>query len=284
MTQYSDVFYQSADLRLKLYARDYGGDGAPVICMHGLSRNSADFEVIAARLALKYRVIVPDQRGRGRSQWDDQPLNYNPAVYVQDMFKLIGELGLVRPALIGTSMGGIMAMIMGVTAPQVFRGLVINDVGPEISAVGLERLRGYIGKSPPINSWADAAARAKETNEVAFPGYAEDDWMAFARRTYHEVDGRPVSSYDPAISGVFDPDKPAVAPPAMWEMWRGLVALPILGIRGEISDLLTAETFSEMAICHPGMTSVTVPNVGHAPMLDEPEAMAAIDAFLEGLF
>lgn len=288
MTGYSDVYYDSHDLRVKLYARDYkrsgGGDGMPVICMHGLSRNSADFEVIAPHLAERYRVIAVDQRGRGKSGWDAEPANYSPALYVQDMFKLMGDLGIARAALIGTSMGGIMAMIMAMIAPQAVIGMVINDVGPEIDAEGLARIKSYVGKSPPIRSWADAAARAKQTNDVAFPDYSDDDWLAFARRTYHvDAAGVPVSSYDPGISGTFDPDGPVVAPPDMWGIWETLKEVPVLGVRGELSDLLSEATFGRMLETHPGMRAVTVANRGHAPMLDEPEAISAIDAFLADL-
>jgi pimeloyl-ACP methyl ester carboxylesterase len=280
---YSDIYYDSHDLRVKLYARDYGGDGMPVICMHGLSRNSADFEVIAPRLAECYRVIAVDQRGRGKSGWDEEPANYSPALYVQDMFKLMGDLGIARAVLIGTSMGGIMAMIIAMIAPQAVIGMVVNDVGPELDVSGLERIKSYVGKSPPITSWADAAARAKQTNDVAFPDYSDEDWLAFARRTYHEVGGVPVSSYDPGISGTFDPGGPVVAPPDMWGIWETLKEIPVLGVRGELSDLLSEATFGRMLETHPGMRAVTVANRGHAPMLDEPEAISAIEAFLADL-
>ncbi len=291
--QYKDIWYDSADLRLKLYARDYGGasngQGTPVICMHGLTRNSADFESIATHLSERYRVISVDQRGRGKSHWDPEPAYYNPAVYVQDMFKLMGDLGITRAVLIGTSMGGIMAMIMGSMAPQAVIGMVINDVGPVIDLAGLERIKSYVGKSPPITSWLDAAARARETNGVAFPDYTDHDWLAFARRTYHVgPDDVPVSSYDPAISGAFDPDKPAtvqptLAPPDMWGLWDTLKPIPVLAIRGGLSDLLSAETLTEMGARHPDTRLVTVPNRGHAPMLDEPIAVAAIDDFIQAL-
>jgi len=284
VTAYSDVFYDSHDLRVKLYARDYGGSGMPVICMHGLSRNSADFEWLAAHLAPHYRVVVVDQRGRGKSGWDTETDNYSPALYVQDMFKLMGDLGIARAALIGTSMGGIMAMIMGMIAPQAVIGMVINDVGPEIDVAGLERIKSYVGKSPAIRSWADAAARAKQTNDVAFPDYTDEDWLAFARRTYHVDDaGVPISSYDPGISAAFDPNGPVVAPPDMWGIWETLKDIPLLSVRGGLSDLLSEATFGRMLETHPGMRAVTVANRGHAPMLDEPEAVSAIDAFLADL-
>ncbi len=162
--------------------------------------------------------------------------------------------------------------------------MVINDVGPELDVTGLERIKSYVGKSPPIRSWADAAARAKQTNDVAFPDYTDADWLAFARRTYHVDDaGIPVSSYDPGISGAFDPDGPVVAPPDMWGIWETLKEIPVLGVRGELSDLLSEATFGRMLETHSGMRAVTVASRGHAPMLDEPEALTAVDAFLADL-
>ncbi|ESQ74092.1 alpha/beta fold hydrolase [Asticcacaulis sp. AC402] len=285
---YSDIWYQSADTRLQLYARDYkalgGGSGMPVLCMHGLTRNSADFEWIAAHLAKTYRVISVDQRGRGKSQWDDQPANYAPGVYVQDMFKLLAELGITRTAIIGTSMGGLMAMIMGSFAPQAIAGMVINDVGPELDPAGLKRIAGYTGKGIAVATWQDAAARARETNAVAFPDYHDDDWLAFARRTYEvRHDGSIAPAYDPAIAQAFATPEPTVAPPDLWGLWDKLEGLPLLAVRGEISDLLSAHTLKKMGERHAGMKAVTVRNRGHAPMLDEGEAVTAIETFLQGL-
>lgn len=283
MAAYSDIWYPSADGRLRLYARDYGGSGVPVLCLHGLTRNSADFDSIACHLSSRYRIISVDQRGRGKSEWDDVPLNYNPAIYVQDMFRLMAELSLMRVAVIGTSLGGLMAMIMGSMAPQAIMGMVINDVGPELDPVGLKRIAGYTGKGVVVSSWAEAAARAREVNGVAFPDYGEDDWLAFAQRTYEtRPDGSIAPAYDPAIAQAFAPVEGA---PAMdlWPMWDALEALPILAVRGELSDLLSPETFANMCVRHTGMKAVTVARVGHAPMLDEPQAVAAIEDFLKGL-
>jgi len=287
MAGYSDVYFKSADKRLTLYARDYGAPfpGAPaVLCLHGLTRNSADFEWIAAHLRPRYRVIAADQRGRGGSDWDPVPANYVPAVYVQDMLGLLDHLAVDRAAVIGTSMGGLMAMILGVTARGRLSGLVINDVGPDIEATGLARIASYTGKTKPAANWADAAEIARFINEIAFPDYGPDDWMAFARRLFREKDGVPVTAYDPAISGAFKPQSDApVAPPDLWPMWDGLQGLPVLAIRGALSDLLSQATLDKMAERHAGLLAVTVADRGHAPMLDEPEAIAAIDAFLAAL-
>jgi pimeloyl-ACP methyl ester carboxylesterase len=292
MTAYSDVHFQSAAVpdeasRLDLYARDYGApfEGAPcVLCLHGLTRNSADFEWIALHLSRRYRVIAADQRGRGLSDWDPVPARYTPAVYVQDMLALMDHLGIARTAVIGTSMGGLMAMIMGVVARDRLTGVVINDVGPDIEAAGLARIASYTGKTKPAATWADAADVARFINEVAFPDYGPDDWAAFARRLFREQGGVPVPAYDPAIAGGLKPQSDApVAPPDLWPMWDALQGLPILAIRGALSDLLSEETLRKMAERHAGLVAVTVPGRGHAPMLDEPQAVAAIDAFLAGL-
>lgn len=284
MHAHTDIFHDSADKRLRLYARDYGGPGVPVLCMHGLTRNSADFADLARHLSPRYRVIVPDVRGRGKSAWDDQPANYLPPVYVQDMFGLLAELGIARAVLIGTSMGGLMAMIMAALGPQMVAGMVLNDVGPELDPAGLKRIASYTGKGKPVATWADAAAAARAINEVAFPHYGDDDWMAFARRLFIEKDGAPVLAYDPAIANAFAPAKEATDPPAppadLWPLWDKIADIPVLSIRGELSDLLNPDTVAQMQARHRGMTAVTVPGVGHAPMLDEPAALAAIDAFL----
>ena len=284
MAGYDDVYYPSADKRLTLYARDYGApfDGAPVVlCLHGLTRNSADFECIAAHLSDRYRVLVADMRGRGRSEWDTVPVNYNPGVYVQDVLGLLDQLGIAQAIIIGTSMGGLMAMVMGLMAKDRMRAVVINDVGPDIEAAGLARIASYTGKTQPPATWADAAKTAQFINEVAFPDYGADDWMAFARRLFRDEGGAPVAAYDPGIAAGLKPQSDApVAPPDLWPMWDALQGLPVLAIRGALSDLLSPATLDKMGERHEGMIAVTVPNRGHAPMLDEPEAVAAIDAFL----
>ncbi len=287
MSDYRDVHY-AGEGGLDLYARDYGApsENAPVIlCMHGLTRNSADFHDLAMHLKDRYRVISADQRGRGQSQWDDEPARYALPVYCQDMVKLLDHLGAGRVILIGTSMGGLMAMIMGVTVRDRLIAAIINDVGPVIEASGLARIASYTGKTKPVTSWNDAAETAKLLNAVAFPDYGAADWMAFAHRLYVEgEDGVPVLAYDPTISrGLEAAAQTQVVPPDLWPMWDGLNGLPMLAIRGGLSDLLSAETLATMAERHAGLQTVTVPDRGHAPMLDEPVAVAAIDAFLSGL-
>ena len=277
-----NIQFPSADARLSLYARDYPGSGPTLIMMHGLTRNSADFESLVGRLAGRYRVVVPDQRGRGQSDSDPEPTNYKPAIYCGDMLALIARLGIERPVLIGTSMGGLMAMIMGAMAPSAYRGIVLNDVGPVLETAGLKRISRYIGKTAEVTDWESAAAYCRATNGYAFPDYGKADWSAMARRLFHEDSaGRPRLAYDPVIAAGLEGDQPSAVPPDLWPMWDMLAPIPILAIRGEISDILSVGTLAEMTRRHPGMKAIEVSGVGHAPMLDESEAVQAIETFLD---
>lgn len=284
MNAFEEIVFASADRSLKLYARSYLGPEPTILMMHGLSRNAADFEGLAAHLRGRYRLLVPDQRGRGKSDWDPNPANYAPATYCADMLQLIDDLKLDRPILVGTSMGGLMAMIMATLRPDGFRGIILNDVGPQIEQAGLDRIASYVGVSEPVANWEDAAAYCRRINGYAFPDYDEAQWHAFARRVFHEnAAGAPVLAHDPAIAAGLSSASPTAVPPDMWPMWQDLADVPILAVRGALSDILSAQTLQRMANLHPAMQSVTVSNVGHAPMLDEPEALAAINAFLAAI-
>lgn len=277
---FSNIIYPSADGRLGLYARDYAGRGPCLLMMHGLTRNSADFDELARHFAGKYRVIVPDQRGRGRSQYEPDPDKYVPVTYCTDMLALLARLQIERPVLIGTSMGGLMAMVMGSMAPTAYRGIVLNDVGPVVDPAGLARISGYVGDAASVTDWTTAAAYCEATNGVAFPHYRSDDWAKFARRLFREdTQGVPRLDYDPAIAAGLAGAKPSAAPD-LWPMWDALAPLPILAMRGEHSDILNADTFAEMGRRHAGMQAAVVPGIGHAPMLDEPVAIDAIARFV----
>ena len=277
--------YISADGRLELAARDYPADqnGAPVLLlMHGLTRNSADFSPLAEHLAGAYRLIVPDQRGRGLSQWDSDAANYRPDIYVQDMFALLGELSVTQAGLIGTSMGGLMAMVMAAMQPERVCAMVLNDIGPVLEAEGIARIQSYVGPGGVMADWDEAAQRIAASNASAFPDYGPHEWQAFAQRTCKEnPDGTISFAYDPAIADSMNGENPSTVPPDLWPLWDGLQAIPTLVIRGGISDLLSAETVTEMERRHSGLfEAVEIPNIGHAPMLDEPAALDAILPFL----
>jgi pimeloyl-ACP methyl ester carboxylesterase len=277
--------YRSADGRLDLAARDYAAaraDAPVLLMMHGLTRNSADFEPLAARLAGRYRMIAPDQRGRGLSQWDTEPAQYRPDVYAQDMLALVDDLGIAHAVLVGTSMGGLMALIMNALRPDLAQAAIFNDIGPVLEPAGLARIQGYVGPAGAMADWTEAAARTRAINASAFPGYGGAQWDAFARRIAREnADGTVSFAYDPAIAQGVAGEDPHAVPPDLWPLWDLLAAVPVLVVRGALSDLLSSATVAEMAHRHSGAyASAEVPRVGHAPVLDEPAALAAVEAFL----
>ena len=280
MSDYREHRYKSACGQLELFARDYPGDGPPLLLMHGLTRNSGDFEPLARHLAGRYRLIVPDQRGRGLSQ-EDPDANYRPDVYAGDMFALLRSLNVERPGLIGTSMGGLMAMVMNAMQPGSFPAIVFNDVGPVLDPSGLARIGSYVGGGEPFPDWDAAAAASSAINRDAFPDFTDADWQAWARRTCRTLpDGRIAFAYDPAIADGFA-DIGKEPQPDLWPLWDGLGKTPVLVIRGALSDLLSPDTVREMRQRHQGpFVHVDVPDRGHAPMLDEPVALAAILDFL----
>jgi pimeloyl-ACP methyl ester carboxylesterase len=282
---YAELFWQSND-DLRLYARVYGShrpDAPTVLCLHGLTRNSRDFEDLAPYLARNYRVIVPDLRGRGFSARDPNPQNYLPTLYVQDILALLDPLGAARVAIVGTSLGGLLAMMLGFSHPSRIAGIVLNDVGPEIDPVGIERIKGYAGRLPPPRDWNDAVQQTKSVFGAACPDLAEHRWEVLARRGYREDESRAVHvDADPNIGEVM---RAAPAQPLdLWPLWNALRDLPILAIRGGLSDILSAGTLLKMKQAKPDLAQLVVANRGHVPLLDEPECLAAIDAFLADIF
>ena len=284
MAGYSERFWTSSD-GLSLFARDYAGaDGAarlPVICIHGLTRNSKDFEDVAPWIAAQgRRVLAVDVRGRGRSAWDPKPMNYQPPVYATDLLALLGQAGIARGVFVGTSMGGLITMVLASMNPVAVAGAVLNDIGPELAPAGLGRIMGYVGGGKPVASWDDAAEYARSINGVAFPKAPPEFWPAFARRIFREEDGRFALDYDPNITAPFR-ETPTGPAPDLWPLFAGLTAnRPTLLVRGGISDLLDEAIAGRMRQAAPAMAYAEVADVGHAPMLTEPEAQAALAEFL----
>lgn len=273
---------------LTLYVRDYAPllpeTGLPVICLHGLTRNSRDFEIVAPRIAaLGRRVIAPDMRGRGQSANDPVPAHYVPAVYAQDVAHLMDVLDIPRAVFVGTSMGGLITLVIAATEPDRIAASVLNDVGPVLSVEGLSRIAGYVGRVQAVESWEEAAGAVRAVNGSAFPERLDDDdfWIAFARRTFRErEDGKLEFDYDPHIALVFadfDEDAPA---PDLTPLFDALAQKPMLSVRGALSDLFSPEAVAFMRERKPDLDTVTVENIGHAPMLDEPEAWDALLDFL----
>jgi pimeloyl-ACP methyl ester carboxylesterase len=272
--------------RLSLYARDYpvAGEetGLPVICLHGLTRNSRDFEEVAPLIAgWGRRVIAADVRGRGQSDRDPNPYNYQPKIYARDVVEMMGALNIDRAVFLGTSMGGIITMTLMAIRPKAIAAAILNDVGPAVAPEGIARILSYAGKPSEVRDWADAADYVRRTNKVALPHYGQADWDKFARRTFREGPAGPELDYDPAIN------IPLSKPPSRLALWlagylfRKLArSRPTLLIRGGMSDIISPEIAERMQRAAPKMKRADVSGVGHAPMLTEPEAVDAIKQFL----
>jgi pimeloyl-ACP methyl ester carboxylesterase len=278
---FADRHWTSRD-GLKLHFRDYPGRGdrPPLLCLPGLTRNARDFAQLAERLAGEWRVLCPDLRGRGDSGYAKDSASYNPLQYAEDIALLLDAEGLDRVVAIGTSLGGILTMLLALTGPQRLAGALLNDIGPEIEPAGLARIRGYVGQARSFPTWMHAARALEENQAAAFPDYEIADWLAMAKRCMVlGGNGRIHFDYDMKIAEPFtQPDGAAGA-----DMWPALEALrgrPVTLLRGELSDILSAATLARMAAVLPEAEAVTVPRVGHAPMLDEPAAIAAIEHLL----
>ena len=290
MADYTDRYWDSRD-GLKLHYRDYSAksvqqgreDRPPVLCLPGLTRNARDFEALAARLSGEWRVICPDMRGRGDSAYAKDSATYNPMQYVDDVLLLFEAAGFEQAAIIGTSLGGLMTMAMAMITPQRIVAAVLNDVGPVVEPAGLARIRDYVGQGRSFSTWMHAARAVEEIQGAAFPGYEIADWLVAAKRSMTlGGNGRIVFDYDMKIAEPLA-KMDINAQPDLWPGIGGLAGKPVLMIRGALSDLLSAETLAKMQARLPGSEAVIIDNVGHAPSLDEPEAIAAIEHLLARL-
>ena len=280
--RYQDGYFYVRD-GLRLHYRDYPGsaDRPPLLCLPGLTRNVRDFADFAERYSPRFRVLALEFRGRGESAYDPLPARYVPLTYAGDVIELIDQLGIARAVFVGTSLGGLVTMAVAAIAPQRIAAAILNDVGPELSQAGLDRIKSYVGKDARFKSW-DEAAKAIADNHPNFDGYTQADWVRMAKRTAREENGEIHFDYDMAIAVPFDTAGPAPQVD-MWPLFVALAQKPLLVVRGENSDLLSASAAEKMASAAPGVKFAVVPSVGHAPTLDEPEAVAAIDAFLNSL-
>ena len=281
MARFEDKFWWSQD-GLRLHYRDYPGreDRPPILCLPGLTRNARDFEPVADRLAGQWRLIVVELRGRGESAYAKDPLSYDPLVYLQDINLLIDELAVPRLVGFGTSLGGIMLMLLAATRRDCLAGVLLNDIGPDIAQAGLDRIRKHVGTGSAQPTWVHAARAVEEMQGVIYPHYRLEDWLRIARRLYRLTgQGRIVLDYDARIAEPFRAPGGVVGVD-LWPAFMALAGMPLALVRGEISDLLTPETAAAMQARMPALDLVTVPDVGHTPTLEEPEAIAAIDGLL----
>ena len=283
MSSYTDGYWWSPD-GLRLHYRDYAGgeDGRPpLLCLPGLTRNARDFEPLAQRLAGEWRLICPDMRGRAESAQAKDAMTYVPLTYLQDISRLLADLAITRFVAIGTSLGGLITMLIAATHREWLAGALLNDVGPTLDEGGLARIRAHVGVGQSHPSWVHAARALEEANRAIYPRYGLEQWLAMAKRLYRlNSGGRIVLDYDMRIA---EPIR-AVGGEAGVDLWPAIAAfrgMPTVILRGELSDLLSAATAQRMAVeIGADAELVTVPDVGHTPVLDEPSSIAAIDRLL----
>ena len=273
---------------LRLHVRAWGPRLAarlPVVCLPGLARTVADFETLASALASGANgprsVLALDLRGRGRSDYDRNPKNYNVQVELADVLAVLTALAVDQAVFIGTSRGGILTMLLAVARPTALAGCVLNDVGPVIETVGLMRIKSYLGKLPQVASLHEAADVLRRLFAAQFPKLSDDDWVAFARRTFKDAGGRIVPDYDVRLGKTLAQIDPARPVPALWKEFNALARVPLLVIRGGNSDILSRATVAAMQTRHPAMEAVEVADQGHAPLLSDPALVGQIAAFAE---
>jgi pimeloyl-ACP methyl ester carboxylesterase len=269
---------------LKLYYRDYPGSSSkpPILCLHGLTRNSRDFAEFAERHSPEFRVLALDFRGRGASQYDPVPMRYNPLTYAGDVIELLDELSIEKAIFVGTSLGGLVTMAVAAMQPQRIAGTILNDVGPDVDPSGVDRILTYVGNDRRYGSWDEAADAISSNYGSSFDRYSHDDWVRMAKRNCREENGEIRFDYDMAIAEPFRNAGPAPEVD-LWPLFNVLASKPLLVVRGANSDLLTAKTAERMRAAGPEVKIAAVQGVGHAPELNEPEALEAIDAFLASL-
>ncbi len=264
-------------MRAKVYT---GGAKTPVLCIPGLTRNASDFDDLAPRIAATGRdVVAISLRGRGQSDRDPNYLNYHPETYRDDVLSVLDAIGIETAIFVGTSLGGIVTMAVHGSAPERVKAAVLNDIGPELAPEGIARIAGYVGAGAgPAASLEEAAARIRAINAVAFPDASDAEWLVFARRTFRQTAaGEWELDYDPNIARALMELGPE---PDLWPAFEGLNSTPTLVLRGALSDLLSSEIIKKMRAVYPGFDYAEVPRIGHAPMMTEPVAWAALEAFL----
>ena len=283
---YRSVYVTAKD-GLRLHLREYGerpAAGLPVVCLPGLTRASVDFHPLAYALShdpdRPRRVLALDYRGRGFYDYDPDPANYSIPVELDDVLAVLTACAAEPAVIVGTSRGGMIAMALGVARPTAIAGVVLNDIGPVIDVAGLVRIKEYVGKLPQPKDFTEGAAVIRGLFASQFPKFGEKDWIAAAHRTWREENGRLVLAYDPALAktlAAFDVDAPM---PSLWPQFDALADVPMLVIRGALSDLLSVETVAEMRARRRQLDVLEVPDQGHAPLLIEPDVIARIAAFI----
>jgi pimeloyl-ACP methyl ester carboxylesterase len=282
-----DIFVTSQD-GLRLHVCDYGPrttSALPIVCLAGLTRTVADFETLAPALANgdpPRHVIAIDSRGRGQSDYDSNPENYNVAVELGDVVTVLTALEIGAAVFIGSSRGGILTMLLGVAHPTAIAGVVLHDIGPVIDPKGVARIKSYVGKLPQPRNFDEGAEILRRLFDAQFPKVTAEQWLMAARRTWKLDDGALVPTYDVRLARTLadvDIERPL---PAMWNEFDALSRVPVLVIRGANSDILSAATVTAMREHHQGLETVEVADQGHVPALDSPELIRRIAEFVAG--
>jgi pimeloyl-ACP methyl ester carboxylesterase len=280
---YEDRYYNSAD-GLRLHYRDYAGgspEDPPILCLPGLTRNARDFEPVAERFAGRHRLLALDFRGRGLSAFDPDPMRYMPPTYARDVLKLLDQLGIADAVFVGTSLGGLVTMLIAAMEEERIAGALLNDIGPEVAPEGIARIRTYVGKPAEFADFAEAAGAMMARGGDVYPDWGLGEWERFARRCCREEEGRIRFDYDMAIARPFAEANEATQP-NLWPLLVHLRDKPVTVLRGALSDLFPEEVAERMMReLGPSAELVTVDNVGHAPSFDEPESLEAVERLLE---
>ena len=278
---YSSSKYYTSDDGLKLHYRDIGDDNGKfvIVCIPGLTRNSRDFDEFATRFAHNNRVICVDLRGRALSDYDKNWKNYHPTTYAKDVWTLLDKLSIEKVVIMGTSLGGLIAMLMSSQNNNRIAGVIINDIGPDINPKGLERIKKYAGLLPPVKSWQEAADQTKEVYGPWLKGIDDSQWIKLAKRAYKENNNKnPVLDMDVNISTAIKQVGPQKGDP--WQLFDSLKNTETLVLRGELSDILTENILTKMHNKNPNLISTIIPDRGHVPLLNEKISLSAIDEFL----
>ena len=256
------------------------GEGTPVLCLSGLTRNSRDFDHMVAALDTdELRLIRLDYRGRGKSDYDPDYKNYSIPVEARDAIELLNHLNLPKAVIVGTSRGGLIAMVLAATAKERLAGVLLNDIGPVLEPAGMEKIKGYLGRDPGYQSYAEVIADLPRLNAGVFDNVPTERWEACARRWWHETEDGLKIDYDPKLrEAVLEADR--VTDEVAWSLFDALEGLPLALVRGANSDLLSQATADEMRDRRPDMAFTNVADRGHVPFLDEPEALAALKTVL----
>jgi pimeloyl-ACP methyl ester carboxylesterase len=275
---------------LKLFVRDYGErrwTSTPVVCLPGLSRSSADYHELALYLScgasIPRRVICCDMRGRGRSQYDKRPANYEVLVETRDVLSVTAAMGIGKAIFVGASRGGLQMMVLAAMRPSALASAVLVDIGPVIDGKGLARIKGYVGKLPAVRDFEEAATMLKRLGAAQFPAWSDAQWALMARHSYRETATGLVPDYDPALARTLEAVDLEAPLPAIWPLFEAMAPIPLLVIRGQNSDILSQATLAEMARRHPRCQTLTVPGEGHVPDIGQPKLTERIASFADGL-